>query len=71
MSITVISNFKYDGGVKESKATNTYPNNYCICAKDMNDISNTLNVLIDTINIHEKQIYHLNFPPVVKSIKCS
>ena len=69
MSISVISNFEYDGGLKESKATNTQPKNYCIRAKDMNDISNALNVLIDTINIHEKQIYNLNFPPVVKAIQ--
>jgi hypothetical protein len=69
MSISVISNFEYDGGKKESKATNTQPNKYCIRAKDMNDISNCLNGLIATINIHEKQIYNLNFPPVVKAIQ--
>jgi hypothetical protein len=61
MSISVISNFKYDGGEKQSKATNTQPNNYCIRAKDMNDISNCLNGLIATINIHEEQIHDLTF----------
>ena len=65
MSITVITSFEYDGGVKESKATNTQPNNYCIRAKDMNDISNTLNVLIDAINTHDAQIHDLMFSPII------
>lgn len=52
MSISVISNFKYDGGKKESKATNTQPNNYCIRAKDMNDIADKLNELVYSVNSH-------------------